>query len=278
MNNPIFLVNPQIEAIAPLTEEPLIISVGTGSAEEEGVPNTAAPRRGCKDKSPLRHLRAYKKSMDGKRFSQDFKNQRRLATEETYFRFDVNFHGREPGLDAVYEIPWIKTTAQEQFSNSEDMDGVAYLFLVSHFHFELEAMPKSRGGQYFGVGHILCDLKRSHPAYEALLDRLSSGGARFYMNGEVISGKIDDRSFVDVNGNFRKRVEFESINGKLFITMETSEWEPLHISGSPFSIEKRIRDQNLDAYFGQLSHRKRKRLDQGILPVKKRRQTNFRVL
>ena len=280
------LVNPEIEAIAPLTGEPLIVSVGTGSTEEEDVPDTtegkdgpdkSGPRKGWKVGFVIRNLSAYLESMNGKRLGQDYNNQRRMAPKEDYYRFDVNFPGRMPGLDNVDQIPWIKAEAHKQFSDSENIDILAYRFITSHFQFELGTMPKKVSGQYFGAGHILCDLKRSHPAYRALMNRLSLGAARFYMNGEVVSGKIDDHSFVDVDGNFRKRVEFESINGKLSITMETSEWEPLHVSGSPFSIEKRIRDQNLDAYFGQASHKKRKRLEQGMLPAKKRRSTNFWV-
>ena len=42
----------------------------------------------------------------------------------------------------------------------------------------------------------------------------------FYVNGELISSKIGDRSFVDMDGNFRKRVEFKGVNGKLSIILE----------------------------------------------------------
>jgi hypothetical protein len=271
------LVNPEIEAIAPLTEEPLIVSVGTGSIEEKDVPDKSAPRKSWKDGFVFRNISAYIESMNSKRLGQDYNNQRRMAPKENYYRFDINFPGRMPSLDNVYQIPAIKVEARKQFSDSEDIDVLAYRFITSHFQFELEAVPKEVSGQYFGAGHILCELKRCHPAYGALIKRLAVGAARFYMNGDVVCGKIDDRSFVDIDGNFRKRIEFKSINGKLSITMETNEWEPLHVSGSPFSIEKRIKDQNLDAYFGQASHRKRKRLDQGVLPAKKRRQTKFRV-
>jgi len=93
----------------------------------------------------------------------------------------------------------------------------------------------------------------------------------FYVNGELISGRIGDRSFVDMDGNFRKRVEFKGVNGKLSISLEIGVHRRQDISGSPFSIEKRIEAQGLDAYFGQASHRKRKRLDHGELTARKRR-------
>jgi hypothetical protein len=51
------LVNPEIEAIAPLTEEPLIVSVGTGSTEEKDIPSTASGSRGRKDRCSTRLLR-----------------------------------------------------------------------------------------------------------------------------------------------------------------------------------------------------------------------------
>jgi hypothetical protein len=159
-----------------------------------------------------------------------------MAPETNYFRFDVNFPGREPGLNQVCQIPNVKAIAREQFSDSEDIDNLAYRFIASYFHLELEAIPKKRGGQYFGVGHILGDFKRSHPAYRALLDRLSQGAARFYVNDELIPGKMEDRSCVDIDGNFRKRVEFESVNGKSSIALGIREWQPLNISGSPYGL------------------------------------------
>lgn len=271
-NNPVALANPEIEAIAPLTEEPLIVSVGTGTAEENDVPDTSAPRGGWKDNCLVRNFRAYKQSMNGKRLGQDFNNQRRLASKETYFRFDVKFDGGEPPLDQVSEMPRIEAKAHEQFSHCEEVDVLADWLVASQFQFELEAKPKKVGGQYFGAGHILCDLKRNHPAYKPLLDRLSGCMAGFYVNGELTSGRIGDRSFVDMDGNFRKRVEFKGVNGKLSISLEIGVYGRQDISGSPFSIEKRIKAQGLDAYFGQASHRKRKRLDHSELTARKRRK------
>jgi hypothetical protein len=55
--NPVGLVNPEIEAIAPLTEEPLIVSVGTGSTEEKDIPSTASGSRDRKDRCSTRLLR-----------------------------------------------------------------------------------------------------------------------------------------------------------------------------------------------------------------------------
>jgi hypothetical protein len=46
---------------------------------------------------------------------------------------------------------------------------------------------------------------------------------------------------VDIDGNFRKRVEFKGVNGKLSISLEIGVYRRLDISGSPFSIEKELR-------------------------------------
>jgi hypothetical protein len=272
-NNPAGLINPEIEAIAPLTEEPLIVSVGTGSVEELDVPDTSAPRRGWKDSFIPRHYRAYVESMNSNRQGQDFNNQRRLASGENYYRFDVKWEGREPGLDQVCQMPLVKAKAEEQFSNSKEMDVLADRFKASLFQFELEAEPRKRGGEQLGTGHILCDLKRNHPAYGALLDQLSQGKARFYVDGNLIPGRIGDRSFLNLDGDFRKRVEFESVTGKLSISLKISGRQPQDISGSPFSIEKRIEAQSLNAYFGQASHRKRKWLGHSDVTAKKRPRT-----
>jgi hypothetical protein len=273
-NNPVGIVNPEIEAIAPLTEEPLIVSVGTGTVKEKGVLVPPAVHRGWKHVSLLRGWQAFKQKLDSERLGQDFNNQRRLASEEDYYRFNITWDGREPGLDEVCEMPVIRVKAEEQFSNSTEMDVLAFRFIASHFHFELETEPKKRGSQYFGVGHILCDLKRNHPAYRALIDRLSEGEARFYVDDNLVPGRIGDCSFLDKKGDFRKSVEFERVTGKLSIRLELIGIQSQDISGSPFSIEKRIEAQKLNAYFGQASHRKRKRLDHIRLNGKRRRRNN----
>jgi hypothetical protein len=270
-NNPVSLIDSEIEAIARLTEDPIIVSVGTGSAKVKG-PEGPGSRGIWRDGFIPRLYRALMAQMRGKRFWQEFQNRRRIDSRENHFRFDIDFDKIEPNLDQVSQIPQMAEKAQEQFLTSKDIDILAHHFIAAHFHFELETVPERVRNQYSGAGYILCDLKRSHPAYEALLSRLSKGSARFYLNNRLISGRIEDRSFIGRNGGFCKRVEFQTMETKLSIGLKLQGFQPQNISGSPFSIDKRVEAQNLDAYFGQANHRKRKRPNQDERSAKRQRR------
>ena len=62
--------------------------------------------------------------------------------------------------------------------------------MASLFYFKLEPTLKYRDGKILCAGNILCRLRVGNPALEAIL------------------GAVEDRSSIDRDGNFRKRVEF----------------------------------------------------------------------
>jgi hypothetical protein len=264
MNDPTSLVDSEIGVIAPEAGEPLVVSVGTGSAKVNRQLETSNGRRFWKNGLVHRLYEALMASMSSKRY---------WRSGDSYFRFDVDFCGREPELDDVHRIPAMAVRADEQFRRSSRLGELASRFIAEHFHFELQEVPRRMGDQIIGAGYILCDLKYGHPAYEALLDKLSRDGARFYFNGSPISGRINDRSFTDSAGNVRRRVEFTTTRETISICLKTRHSEPQQISRSPFSIGKRLQDQNLDAFFGQANHRKRacSSLDIDGTPLKRRR-------
>ena len=130
--------------------------------------------------------------MRGKRLHQNFQNTRRTDLDENYFCFDIDFDEREPDLNQVSQISEMIVKAQKWFLNFKRIDILACCLIAEHFHFELESISEMVEGQYSGAGHILCDLKLSHPAYDALLSRLSESSVRFYFNGHLISERIED--------------------------------------------------------------------------------------
>jgi hypothetical protein len=248
MNDLTSLVDSEIGVIAPKAGEPLIVSVGTGTAKLDIQPEASNRRRFCKGGLLYQLYEAFMASMSSKRY---------WRFGENFYRLDVQFDERELELDNVNQIPTMAIRAEEQFCTSSSLDKLASQLTVAHFHFEFEDVPRRMRGQLTGVGYILCDLKYGHPAYDALLDQLSRDRARFYFNGSAISGRVGDRSFRDTAGNIRKRVEFVLAWEDISICLKIEHSLQQHICGSPFPISVRIRAQNLDAVFGQLNHRKR---------------------
>jgi hypothetical protein len=263
MNNPTSLIDSEINVIAPSSGEPLIVSVGTGLSGVRHRTTRLHRFRPWKNGLIYRLYEALMSSMSSKRY---------WRSGDNYYEFNVNFREEVPGLDDVRQIPLMADTAYEQFHVSSTLPILASRLIAAYFHFELEQEPNQIGNEITIAGHILCDIKHGHPAYEALLDRLSRDGATFYINGKPIIGKIRDRSFVDLAGNVRLRVEFTTSKDTLSICLKTTNSEAHHISKSPFNIFDRVQDQNLDAYFGQANHRKRPRPSQVLHSRRKKRR------
>uniref|UniRef100_A0A093XBG7 Calcium-independent phospholipase A2-gamma n=1 Tax=Talaromyces marneffei PM1 TaxID=1077442 RepID=A0A093XBG7_TALMA len=249
MNDPTALVDSEIKVIASEEEEPLVVSLGTGSVNVDRPASPSVSRRAWKNGLIYRFFEALMSSIGSKRY---------WRSDNNYYRFNVKFDHEEPKLDDTQQIPAMASRADEQFRSSGQLDELAFRLIAAHFHFELEDLPRRVGDRFAGVGHILCDLKKGHPAYDALVNHLTRSGAKFYLNGSPIAGNMADRAFKDSTGNVRQRVEFMIAHETLSIQLKVRQSDPQQISGSPFCIAKRIRDQNLDSFFGQANHRKRK--------------------
>lgn len=273
-NNPVDIALWEIPVVWPLIKKPhLIVSLGTGSPKQHGGAPTAIGSRGIwRDGFLIRSYRAFMKLLSGRKTAEAFKNGRRMDLKGRYYRFDTEFDGREPGLDETSKMQEIAAKAREEFRKSAEVDIVARCIIASYFHFELESKPKRVCGKYSGSGYILCRLPQTSPAFEVLLGQLSKGTARFFLDGHPIPGRIEDRSFIDKQGNFRKRVEFE-VRDKMAILLKEGDSQSQHISGSPFSIDDLIDSQGFTDDFGRADHRKRRQPDRDEGPPQKRHRT-----
>jgi hypothetical protein len=68
---------------------------------------------------------------------------------------------------------------------------------------------------------------------------LSENVTRFFLNEHSIPDRIEDRSFIDKKGIFRKRIEFE-IKDKISIFLKEGISQPQYINGFPFLIDDLI--------------------------------------
>jgi hypothetical protein len=250
--------------MCPLAEEPdFIVSLGTGTSrakESLSVPASSHLRL-WKDKAFPRLWRMFWEKMRDRQIKQVFRNYSR------YHRLDIEFDGPLPRLDNIQSIHELQKRAQEDDSVSKVIDNIARSAIASLFYFELDSKPGKYDKEYIGVGSIFCTIRQSDPAFQLLLDQLSS--ATFYFDNRLIPGTVGDRSFIDQDGNFRKRVEL-SVNGRFTVTLKQGDSEPCNISGSTYSVERLISAQELDAHFGRADHGKRKRSVDGDLPARKK--------
>jgi hypothetical protein len=174
-----------------------------------------------------------------------------------------------PRLDNTKSIHKLQLKAQEDHSITKVIDNIARYAIASLFHFELDFIPETCHRKHTGTGSIFCSVRQSEPAFELLLNQLST--TTFYLNSYPIPGEIGERSFIGKDRNFRKQVEL-SLGGRFTISLKQGDSKPYNISGSPYLIESLISEQDLDAHFRGAHHGKRKRSADGGLPTKKRQR------
>lgn len=264
-NDPLISALSEVAATFPLTEEPdFVISLGTGEPKlEDDDTLTAGSHNIWKNGAFPRLCRMFWEKMRDRKIRQAFQ------THPRYHRLDIEFDHAEPRLDDRRSIPELKSKVQTDDSISKVIDSVARCMVASLFYFELDSMPERLDGKSVGTGHIQCSLRRNSPAFSLLLHQLSRNSAVFYFNEYPIPGRIGDTSFLGADGNFRKRVEL-NVAERFTISLKQGSSQPCNISGSPYSVEKLIVAQGLDAHFGTAEHQKRKRAVDGGLPARKR--------
>lgn len=251
-NNPLISALAEAKALFPCIKNPdFVISLGTGAPKLD-VPNTEGLRSLWKDGAFRRLFRLAWEKMRDRRVWHAVKDN------PGFHRLDVEFDNTEPRLDDTKSMDSLKLSVQKNQSISEVVDNISRHLIASLFYFELESMPEKHRGRYAEAGNILCLLPQSDPDFNVLLTYLASSPAYFCVNNLPLPGSVGDQSFLAVNGNFQKRLELDV--GDIFtISLKHGSMEACNISGSPYSIDKLVLAQGLDADFGRADHRKRKK-------------------
>ena len=262
-NDPLLSALSEVTALFPLMEEPdFVISIGTGGPKEENSDTyTDATENNWKNKAFPRLCRMALEKMRDRKIRQNFQMHPR------YHRLDIEFDQAEPRLDNAKSMSELKLRVETDSLMSKSIDSIARCMIASLFYFELDSKPDNVEGKFVGTGHIQCSIRRTSPAFYALLRQLSDASAIFYLDDHPIPGKTGDSSFLGADGNFRKFVEL-NVTGRFTISLKQGS-EKYNISGSPHSIDKLITAQGLNAYCGSANHRKRKW--SGALALRKRK-------
>jgi hypothetical protein len=281
-NNPIKLALKEIKALFPhdlsAKRSALKVSLGTGKAPDHDH-EMYGSSSWWRDLWVFRLFRALWSSIDGQEngdasyreeldgLKEDLKTGEKRRRGQ-YFRFNVEFEGREPRLDDPSKMPQMKILAQEVVLHSKQLDRLAYCIIAEIFLFELESVPRKENGRFSCTGYILCCHRAGTPAFEALLARLTRSSAKFLFRGRTLPGSIQDRSSLARDGNFRKRVCFDVTSKQDLVSLHLREGgsESYNISSSPFSVDWLIEAQELGRPFGRRDgvRRKRKNNDEGL--------------
>jgi hypothetical protein len=233
----------------PLLEDlDWVVSVGTGESRPNNEIPTEDTRSVWKNGAVPRLCRLFWEKM------RDRKVKQMHRAHPRYHRLNLQFEGGEPRLDSVMCMPEMRRKAQADPSLDEPIATVARAMVASLFYFELDAAPELSAGRYNGKGKILCALGPSEPGFRELFRRMSDSSAQILVNDRPVS-TVNDPACFDKEGNFRKPVDLDG-HGSLGISLREASFRPSHISGSPFTVERLVLLQGLDAVFGRRNLRK----------------------
>lgn len=237
-----------MSALFPFIEEPdFVLSLGTGKPKSRPI-QTDILNRGWKARALPRLGRLIWERLRDKKTRQLFYGHR------WYHRLNVQFPGDEPRLDDVASIPKLKAQVDEDIALSKKVDSIALSILASLFYLELDSVPRRANGQFSGSATILCCVPHTDPALEELMQQL--GTKTFIYVNDQVAGRFVRNVCFDQAGRFRWKIDLDTSDSfRVSIKLEHKLCE---ISGSPFSMERLIKTQGLEADFGMANHRKRK--------------------
>lgn len=174
-----------------------------------------------------------------------------------FFRFNVEFDNKEPSLDNVEDLAYLGQIARESIHKSPELIRLAHCIRAELFFFELSHKPQLINGVYNCTGYLICRLPRGTPGFKVLMDRLDEESATFKMGSRCLSGDIDSNPTTGDGVHWRRMIQFQVSGRKTVfgITLTEGPLGDIPISGSPFTIDRLVRVQRLDAVFGSSDHR-----------------------
>lgn len=261
---PLHILLAELNNCEPYRNCQFILSVGTGSKRE--VTQVSRPEEGnflvkkIRNCAAARVFSAYEWLLRGSVAweSQTSAIEAESQLKDRCVRLNVEFDSTEPRLDDVQAMKNLKERAWSDPTISATIDSMAKRIIASLFYFELDSMPEHHYHAIQGTGKILCLRKAEDPALPLLVEKLVSLNARFAVNGRVQSGNLLSAALWDSAGNFRFPVSFLISDQNLAISLTWPDGTGYPISGGPFLVDKLVKAQRLDAYFGHPDHRRRR--------------------
>ncbi|PWI65014.1 hypothetical protein PCL_08373 [Purpureocillium lilacinum] len=253
-NNPASIAMQESSALYPTKGEPSIVaSFGTGFAK---------PSAGTSIVGRL--LGAFEILTSSKIRWKQLLSHRRVGERSEFFRFDVEFQSAAPALDDVDRMDEISEIAKEAVAESSTVERLAKHLRAELFYFELDGHHPLRymNGAFSCIGHIICRLRPGTTGFHEFMEQLHDSAATFCLDGRTLPINIAESMNVAHGAVFRQRVTFRvrSRHEKFGVKLDEG-LGGCNISGSPFTLNWLLREQQLDANFGTVDHRKRKHRD-----------------
>lgn len=235
------------------TEPSLVVSLGTGSS-------TSGPKSESSgflvDKFPFRLSRALWRQTSSQTAWNHLLGHQRADGHTNFFRFDIEFGEKEPLLDEVDKMDYVRQTACKTMTSSPNLHRLSRHLRAELFFLEIDDSlpPYFSNGAYRCVGQISCRLRAMTPEYEDFMKQLCRQEASFRLGGQVLAITPED-----THANFSLGVRFSLPSLKhSFAIKLAGEGSSFHISGSPFTLDWLMQRQGLNQMFGTSDHRKRK--------------------
>lgn len=257
-NNPASIAIKEAAALFPTAPEPsVVVSLGTGSASPAGPDSrTAALWEGT---FPARLYRAFWKQGDSSAAWGHVVSRQDAQAKGEYFRFDVQFDGEPPALDDARAMGRVAHLARDTALGSPEVERLARCLRAELFVFELDGswQPRLRNGAYRCEGHIYCRLRAGTEEFEALMRQLAQRSASFQCQGKRLQWCIPPTHQLCDLSNFRLPVVFHVANRQAPCRITLQEGpadDTCNISGSPFTLERLMAQQQFGASFGREDH------------------------
>lgn len=275
-NDPLLWALAEAAALFPHAGQPdFVVSLGTGEPSSSNYDVSTSDCRSVRKNSALRRIHDLLLEKTRDRTVQRACKSIALAGKVLHriHRLTVNFDGPEPRLDDTSMIPELKLMSQTDPALALKIDLIAHRMIASLFYFELGALPQWRNGRYMFSGYVRCSIRAGDAALAALLHKLSSSHGRFLVGDWAVSD-ASSGSCVDTDGNFCLSLNIET-KDRFAVTLELADEDQVasDISGSPYSVQKLVNAQALNAVFGRHDHRKRKRAGEILWASNKRQRT-----
>jgi hypothetical protein len=269
-NNPASIAIRETAALFPAAPEPsLVLSLGTGSTQPEtdagSEPTTTsepAPvwstmwATAWGKSFPSRLFRAFWKQGDADAAWKHLLRQPPTRERGGYFRFDLRFGSASPALDDVRSMAEVAERARETAIQSPDLPRLAGQLRAELFVFELDSLPhRLRNGAYQCSGHLVCRLPPGTAAYETFMNQLAQCSASFQCQERILPGRFPAPGAMIGEGRFHQPITIQvpTRQDEFHITLHEGP-SACGISGSPFTLARLVRQQNLDAAFGRADH------------------------
>ncbi|KAL0929611.1 uncharacterized protein CTRU02_215510 [Colletotrichum truncatum] len=263
-NNPSSIALQEAAALYPNAPDPsILVSLGTGSSAQCNESHVSESRWPWRDCFPIRLFRALWNLGSTRRTWQQVITHKKVGHAGEFFCFDVEFAGEEPPLDDLSCLEDDDENDRGTIIGLPELERLVLCMRAELFVFELCPVRPFRfvNGEYECLGYIRCRLEAGSDTLHEFMSQLGQSFASFRVGDRALAGGFPKHPLLDDDGKFCKEVRFRvaSREQPVGISLWESSREGCSISGSPFNLQRLVREQKLDASFGTADHRKRRR-------------------